>query len=67
MTYMPRRTYSAQRNPGSFESLINRTDNEQSITQCRKTPNKKVYKSFSLYEDGEGSEAPQRVLKYSII
>ncbi len=63
---MPRRTNSAQRNPGSFETLINRTDNEQSITHCRKTPNKKVYKSFSLYED-EGSEAPQRVLKYSII
>ena len=53
-----RRTQSAVRNPGSFENLINRTDNEQSITHCRKTPNKNMYKSF-----GFGSEGNDPVLQ----
>ena len=58
LLYVPKRNSSVQKNPGSFETLINRTDNQSSITNCRKTPNKKMYKSFVIGE--EVNELPQQ-------
>jgi len=58
----PRRSASAQRNPGTFDSLINRTDNESSITHCRKAPNKKVYKSSVLTEGADDGNRSRKVI-----
>lgn len=53
-----------KKNPGRFETLINRTDDEQSITNCRKTPNKRMYKSFGIGDDDKDLPQQKRLTKY---
>lgn len=64
---MPKRNSSLQKNPGSFETLINRTNNEQSITNCRKTPNKRMYKSFVINEEVNDYPLHKKLTKYCVL
>lgn len=53
---LTRRVFSASRPaaPGNIQTLLSKTDNEEVITKCRKTPNSKVYKSIDfLYQERE--------------
>lgn len=40
-----RRQKSLNLNPGNFNTLLEKTDNESKITNCKKLSNPKVYKS----------------------
>lgn len=49
-------SYKEKPNPGNINNLLMKTDKEDSITKCRKTPNQRVYKSINvLVENPENS------------
>ncbi len=45
---------------GSFKSLLSKTDNEQSITKCRKLSNPRVYNSINIMHQTADNSTPRR-------
>ena len=47
---------------GSFKSLLSRTDNEKSITKCRRLSNPKVYNSINVMHQTADESTPRRII-----